>query len=296
MTWIFTAKETTTIYKTPNNAKSYYIPRLQAGETAVINKFLFDEVWLNVSAKGVTGFVERRRGTWKDDSIIIPPPGPTIPPAKDYQLGWIKSDYEMFGMSHPERDEVVNGRPLKNKRGEIIQGLPQIIKFYETAATDIRDGTDTWRLSVEVFGKNAPIGWEDGIIEKRCRGVHKEGTAYADYSGGDWMNTVICASNIVYVMGDSERKAGELWTPVKVLQVGKYDAMLKQVKDYPFLAHRANISTRGLEGRMVIPFWHLEGNDCMVATYYRRGKINWLKTERIRILAEGEAIPPPYYR
>lgn len=223
-------------------------------------------------------------------------PPPPVPVGGGYRLAWLGGSYYLHGMSFIEYKEKTEtgGRLIKNKRGEVIQGLPDAVKFYETAATDIRDGTDTWRLSVEVFAKNAPYGMLDDVIEKRCRGVHKEGTGYTDYSGGDWMNTVMMANNIVYVVGDSVRKGGREVTPVKVVKVGRYDAMLKQVMDYPYLAHDATISTRAYNGQGVDPFDHLGGNPCKVVTYYKKDYVNFLDTNRIRFLADNER-PSPYY-
>lgn len=200
------------------------------------------------------------------------------------KLGWLISDYELYGMSRPEK----NNSPAR------IQGLPMTERYFDATRTDISKGTDTRKFAFDVFAKNAPEYLSPDALVKRFDGVMKDGTAFTDFTGGNGYNQIITCNNYVEILGDKTRTINgnntkDFWYPVRVLKVGKYNFMRDQLEKYPLLAFNATISTREHGGRGVIPFWHLDGRDVKVVPLFK-SDVNYLPAERIRLLADGETV------
>lgn len=272
MTQIFTARETVTIYKDMDNTRNPYLVRMKAGDTGII---LADHgLWLQVQAKSVVGFVERKRGTI--NSTTPPPPVPTA------DLLYIKGYFEVYGMSNPEyrgqllrKEEVYAG----------IYGLPAAIKMYNTRQIDIREGTATRKLWLELFTAAAPVGMDKATINKRFIGLLKNGVCYTDFAGNVGFNQIITANNMAYSMGNPERKAGTLYHPIRCLKVGTYNSMREQIEKYPYLVSKATISNRFDDGRGVDPFWHLDGNTVPVPQFCADA-VNWIEEKWVLPIGE----------
>lgn len=276
---LFTANETTSVYNQMSNAGSYSV-RMKATETATVIQ-LVNDIWLKGSFKGHVGFIERKRGYLTDYT----PPAPV--PATD--LIRIKTFYEVYGMSLPELKGVQSG---KEEVYANIYGLPAAIKMYNTKRIDIAPDRITRKLWLELFAARAPNGMTSETINKRFVGLLKNGVCYTDFAGNVGFNQITTASNFAYSMGSPERKADQLWRPIRCLKVGSYNSMKDQIAKYPKIVTEATISARGYEGREVIPFWHLNGNAVPVPQFCP-DDVNFIP--EIWVQVATEPLPNLYY-
>jgi hypothetical protein len=263
------------------------IVKLSPGSYAYGN--LIQGNWLYCGVKGQMGWVDLRQCKVHDAGATVPPPVPA-----SSTLGWVLGDWHIYGMSNIEwAEQYIFGHPIKNPDGTLKRGLPQPIKYYETARVDIRKDTDTRRLWFEAFSAAAPASLKSELPQ-RFAGLIKNGVCYSDHAGNTGFNQIITGDNVVYLMGEPVKQGGGIWRPVRMLHVGKYDYMLKQLMNYPYLAHNATNSVRDYGGRGVEPFPHLGGADVKVLNFCK-DKINWLPEYRIKVLSADEPIPSSYY-
>ena len=220
----------------------------------------------------------------------------SISPPRPYSLGWVKSDFAQWGMSGIEHYEIEIGKELYSEGpdGERVRmnGIPLPVRLYDATRVDTREGTDTRRLALEVFGKNAPIGWSTGDIRQAWLGAASDDRAFFDHSGGDgWgYNPTISRRNAIYLTGDTMHTAGIDLLEMLVLKVGKYDDMLATIRAFPLLAFDALTSTRGMGGRQVDPFWFLGGNPCKIIMFGKY-ETNWINADYVKVLDPHEPIP-----
>lgn len=230
----------------------------------------------HVYVNGYSGYVATKYVFVTDTGSPVPVPD-NPPPSGTDPLGWLIGDYELYGKSRPELN---NAKPR-------FYGLPMTERYYDTRTVDISKGTDTRKLLFEVFSQ----GVEIDNIESRFNGLYKDGVAFTDFNPNAKQQIITC-NNPVYLMGGKVKKAGSFWYPVRMLKVGKYADMKRQLEQYPLLAFNATISTRGNDGKDVIPFWHLNGADVKVLPLYKE-EVNYLPAERVRLL-DGE-MPSSYF-
>jgi len=277
MTDIFTATETTRVYKSPNGAGAYSAS-MKTGETAKVIKYI-NSTWLQgMTIKGgVTGYIERPHGFITQDK-------PTPPSS----VGWLKNNLAYTGLSRIEQNEKAVGHLIFRSGGTLLNGLPDTERFYNTTRAPLYepDGktlSDFGKLSFDEFAKQAPVGMLVDEKLQAWKGVMKDGTAFTDFADGKAQNPIMTGNNWVYLAGAKTRTvngntSSVWWQPVRVLRIGKYATMKTQLDLYPLLAFNATVSTRSGEE----PFGQLGGKDVKVLMF-GYNDIDYLPADRIEI-------------
>lgn len=212
-------------------------------------------------------------------------------PLRDYDLLHVIPEYDLFGMSRPERKEVEEGRPNS------AWGLPPTVKLYDVSPTPFyQDGepSSAYELLLSLFKDYAPSTWTPTYIEDRMLRFLKNGVCYTDHTDPTAWNPIVTAGNVLYPTGRKENKGGELCWEVRQLKYGSLSFMQDQIAMYPLLVCFATNSTRENSGQHVEPFPHLGGSD-VPAPLFCRQATNWIKASRVRLLDRAEPIPNLYH-
>lgn len=275
------------LYSSPGSAGVPFAGKLSVGTIAYGS--VMSGVWLKTYVKGNNGWIDTRQGSLTiNDDVPEEPPPPA--PAPD-NLVYIKGYYEVYGMSNPEYRGVLLG---KEDVYAGIYGLPAAIKMFNTKQINIRPGTITRKLWLELFTEHAPWGMSNDTINKKFIGLLKNGVCYTDYAGNIGFNQIITSNNFAYSMGSPQRKAGEMYRPIRCLKVGSYNFMRDQVTKYPYIVSEATISNQFDDGRGVDPFWHLNGNPVKVPQFCF-DEVNWILEKWIQPITDITSLPERYY-
>lgn len=220
--------------------------------------------------------------------------GATRAEYKPRLFGFVRHDYDVYGMSRPE----YNGDNWNPETGDGVYGLPETVRLYNARRIPLTYNLQwLWFNIFCEWGKGLPLDY----LKQKFAGLLKNGRAYTDHATGAnyilqpnstkdpiGFNPIITGGNRVEILDNARiyRLGGYDLYKIRVLDVTK--PIEPQLK-YQVVGH-ATISTRALDDSGVDPFPQLDGRPVPVP-YFSYGD-NYIQVERIRLLTPFEKTNP----
>lgn len=290
---IFTATETATIYKQPDNTGPWWV-RLKFGKTAEITLDLGDG-WLEA---GAGRYIEKKRGTLSGGDV---PPPPPVDPAQrwgvinlDYEQHWDADFNFAYHVSRPKRN---------NPKISVEKGLPATGRF--TLDTRVR------------FTKDLQL-WIHGLCAERAGG-HPDGyksdfasiwraAAFMtnDSTGADYINgarldkedpkiqPMGCAGTLLKITGETSKDyIFDAVNPLKGYRVF-HPSTHRHLFFEPANSRREWRMFFGWDESICIPFGQYKNRAIIPIFGNGNTNRNQIQKSRVRILSPGEPVPTPY--
>lgn len=298
---IFTAKETATIYKQPDNTGAWWV-RLKAGQTAEITKDRGDG-WLE---NGEGRYIEKKRGTLSGSE---PPPPPVDPSTRwgviipDYEQHWGEDFNFVHHVSRPKRNDP---------NITATKGLPATGRF--TLDTRVRFTKDLqyWihglcceqlgvppdKYLVSYKSEHASL-WRQGAFMTNDAGTDM----YADHINGTKLSKgdpkiqpMGCAGTLLKIVGETTRDyIFEAINPTRnYRQYHPSNPAHQHLFFPPDNSRREWRLLSGWDESICIPFGQYQNKALIPILGNGNTNRNQIGKWRVRILFPGEPVPSPF--